>query len=109
MHVVDLDIFLCTHNSRPGILELAIDFVDQPSVPWGNSQAVLLHGASSLAVGKEVLAPLRAAGLQSRLTREVRPGLGQARKRADLWALATAVHQRAPWRGWSANHQSERP
>jgi glycosyltransferase involved in cell wall biosynthesis len=79
---VTLDVVLCTHNPRRDVLSLAIRSLARQTAGPGAFRLVLVDNASEPPLEEELLAPVRAAGIEAVLTREPRPGLTQARLHA---------------------------
>ncbi len=77
-----IDICICTHNPRSDILKLSIDSIlHQKTIP-ADISVVLVDNGSVPAISCELLEPLDRAGIASRLVRETKLGLSNARLRA---------------------------
>jgi glycosyltransferase involved in cell wall biosynthesis len=74
-----LDLCVCTHNPRPDILAKVVSSVVAQDAARGSFRFILVDNASTPPLTEEVLAPLRAAGIEARLLREDAPGLQRAR------------------------------
>ena len=77
-----IDVCICTHNPRPGVLKLVLEALAAQTAAPGTFEVLLVDNNSSPAVGEEALSPLRAAGISARIVREPRTGVAQARFRA---------------------------
>ena len=77
-----MELCICTHNPRPGVLSAVLGSVAAQDIAGGSFRFILIDNASTPPVSEEVLAPLRVAGIEARLLREPAPGLQRARLRA---------------------------
>lgn len=77
-----IDVCLCTHDPRAGILERALASLARQRVAPGTFRLLLVDNASNPPIDERVLAPLRSAGIEARLVCEPEPGLTRARLRA---------------------------
>ncbi|HEY6003560.1 MAG TPA: glycosyltransferase [Anaeromyxobacter sp.] len=77
-----IDVCICTHNPRPEVLKLVLRALADQTVPAGTFGVLLVDSASIPALPEETLAPLRAAGIATRMVRESRAGVARARYRA---------------------------
>ena len=73
---------ICTHNPRAGLLAEVLRSVAAQDTPAGSFRVVLVDNASATAVPDEVLADVRATGIEATLLAEPKPGLQRARLRA---------------------------
>jgi FkbM family methyltransferase len=76
-----IDVLLCTHDPRPGILERALASLARQRGAPGAFRVLLVDNGSSPPLAEALLAPLRGAGVEARLVREAVPGLARARLR----------------------------
>ena len=73
---------ICTHNPRAGLLLDVLRSVAAQDVAPGSFSVVLVDNASSTAIPDELLATVRASGIEATLLAEPTPGLQRARLRA---------------------------
>jgi FkbM family methyltransferase len=85
-----VDVCICTHNPRPEVLAIAIRALVRQTVAPGAFRVLVVDNASNPPLREEILAPLRAAGIEAALAREETPGVIHAR-------LHAARKVRAPW------------
>jgi glycosyltransferase involved in cell wall biosynthesis len=76
-----LDVCICTHDPRPEILGLTIRSIARQAGAVA-FHVLVVDNASSPPVPEDALAPLRAAGIPARISREERLGNAQARLHA---------------------------
>jgi glycosyltransferase involved in cell wall biosynthesis len=74
-----LELCVCTHNPRTEILAKVLSSIAAQDAGKSSFRFVLVDNASTPRLSEEVLAPLRAAGIEARLLREDTPGLQRAR------------------------------
>lgn len=79
-----IDVCVCTHNPRPGILARVLASIQAQTVGGDAFRLLIVDNASSPPLDESLLVPFAASGIKARLVREPLPGIARARLRAIL-------------------------
>jgi len=77
-----IDVCICTHNPREEIIAITLGSLARQTIDKSKFRLLLVDNASSPPLSDALLAPLRDAGVQTRMVSESTPGLARARLKA---------------------------